>query len=124
MLNEDVFNVLIIGQNLSKTQSYLAPTFGGGFCLQVSADAAEGEGLAASGGFRSSLIYGKEIQEVANGQPSRPSAQDLHQADQAAVWSEQVPNALDHLRQRSSDRIRLGTPSSPLISKWTPLRDS
>ena len=26
-------------------------------------------------------------------------AQDLHQADQAAVWLEQVPNALDHLRQ-------------------------
>ena len=37
--------------------------------------------------------------------------------DQAAVWSEQVPNALAHLQQRSSNRVRPGDPGSPLSSK-------
>ena len=58
-----------------------------------------------------SLTYGKEIQEVEEGEADLLSpalAQDLHQADQATVWSEQVPNALDHLRQRSADRLPLG----------------
>ena len=36
------------------------------------------------------------------------------QADSGAVWSKQVPNALDHLRERHRDRVRLGVLSSPL----------
>ena len=49
-------------------------------------------------------MYGQEIQEGEEGDADLlgPAvAQDLHQADQAAVWSEQVPNALAHLWQRS-----------------------
>ena len=60
-------------------------------------------------------MYGQKIQEVKEGEADvlRPAvAQDLHQADQAAVWSEQVPNAVDHLRQRSADRLRLGVRDS------------
>ena len=64
-----------------------------------------------------SLIYGKEIQEVEEGEAALLSpalAQDLHQADQAAVWPEQVPDALDHLWQRSADRLLPGVPGAPL----------
>ena len=49
-------------------------------------------------------MYGKEIQEIQEVEEGEADllgpalAQDLHQADQAAAWSEQVPNALDHLR--------------------------
>ena len=56
-------------------------------------------------------MYGQEIQEGEEGDADLlgPAvAQDLHQADQAAVWSKQVPNALDHLRQRSADRLPPG----------------
>ena len=67
-----------------------------------------------------SLAHGQENQKSEKGQSDQlgPSlASDFHQADQAAVWSEQVPNALAHLRQRSSDRVRPGVPGSPLSSK-------
>ena len=60
------------------------------------------------------IIHGKEINEVEERQPSRALAQDLYQEDQAAAWSEQIPNALDHLRQRSCDRVHPGVPGSPL----------
>ena len=56
-------------------------------------------------------MNGKEIQEVKAGEADLlgPAvAQDLHQADQTTVWSEQVPNAVDHLRQRSADRLPPG----------------
>ena len=67
-----------------------------------------------------SLAYGQEIQKSEKGQRDQlgPSlASDIHQAAQAAVWSEQVPNALAHLQQRSRDRVRPGVPGSPLSSK-------
>ena len=41
-------------------------------------------------------------------------AQDIYQADQAAVWPEPVPNALAHFWQRASDRLRPGVPASRL----------
>jgi len=49
-------------------------------------------------------MYGQEIQEIQEVKEGEADlvgsavAQDVHQADQTAVWSEQVPNALDHLR--------------------------
>ena len=67
-----------------------------------------------------SLDHGQEIQKSEKGQRDQlgPSlASDIHQAAQAAVWSEQVPNALAHLQQRSRDRVRPGVPGSPLSSK-------
>ena len=62
-------------------------------------------------------MYGKEIQEGEEGDVDllgSALAQDLHQADQAAVWPEQVPNALAQLRQGPSSWIRPGVLSSPL----------
>ena len=62
-------------------------------------------------------MYGQEIQEGEEGDADLlgPAvAQDLHQADQATLWSEQIPNVVDHLRQRSADRLRPGTPGSSL----------
>ena len=62
-------------------------------------------------------MYGQEIQEgeECDADLLGPAvAQDLHQADQAAVWSEQIPNALDHLWQRPGDRLLPGVPGSPL----------
>ena len=44
-------------------------------------------------------------------------AQDMYQADSAALWFEQVSDALDHLWQGLSDRVRLGVLSSPLMSR-------
>ena len=67
-----------------------------------------------------SLAHGQENQKSEKGQGDQLGlslASDFHQADQAAVWSEQVPNTLAHLRQRSSDRVRPGVPGSPLSSK-------
>ena len=67
-----------------------------------------------------SLAHGQENQKSEKGQRDQlgPAlASGFHQADQAAVWSEQVPNALAQLRQRSSDRVRTGVPGSPLSSK-------
>ena len=64
-------------------------------------------------------MYGQDIQKGEEGDADLlgPAvAQDLHQADQAAVWSEQVPNALAHLWQRSCDWLCLGVPASQLIS--------
>ena len=65
-------------------------------------------------------MYGQEIQKGQEGEEgaadlhSPDLAQDLHQMDQATLWFEQIPNALDHLRQRSGDRLRPGVPGSPL----------
>ena len=59
----------------------------------------------------------QEIQKSEDTQEDQlglPVAQDIHQTDEAAVWSEQVPNALDHLRQRSADRLRPRVPGSQL----------
>ena len=91
------------------------------------------EQIGRSREFLPSLVHGQEIQKSEKGQRDQlgPSlASDIHQADQAAVWSEQVPNALAHLRQRSSDRVRPGVPGSPLssehrrLTEWTRRRDS
>ena len=63
---------------------------------------------------------GQEIQEIKEGEEAEADllcpavAQDDHQADQTTLWSEQIPNAVDHLRQRSADRLRPGTPGSSL----------
>ena len=59
-------------------------------------------------------MYGQEIQEGDADLLDPAVAQDLHQADQAAVWPEQVPNVLDHLWQRSADRLLPGVPGAPL----------
>ena len=67
-----------------------------------------------------SLGHGQENQKSEKGQRNQlgPSlASDIHQANKASVWSEQVPNALAHLWQRSSDRVRPGVPGSPLSFK-------
>ena len=58
---------------------------------------------------------GQKIQKVKEGEADLlpPAvAQDLHQADPTTLWSEQVPNAVDHLRQRPADRLRLGVRDS------------
>ena len=60
---------------------------------------------------------GQEIEEVKEREADLlcPAvAQDCHQADQTTLWSEQIPNAVDHLRQRSADRLRRGTSGSSL----------
>ena len=60
---------------------------------------------------------GQDIQEVKEREADLlcPAvAQDDHQADQTTLWSEQIPNAVDHLRQRSADRLRPGIPGSSL----------
>ena len=41
-------------------------------------------------------------------------AYDNHQADKTMLWSEQIPNPVDHLWQRSADRLRRGTSGSSL----------
>ena len=54
---------------------------------------------------------GQEIQEVKEAEADllcSAVAQDGHQADQTTLWSEQIPNAVDHLWQRSGDRLPLG----------------
>ena len=59
--------------------------------------------------------HGQETQEINEGNLlSPPLAQDRHQTNQATTWSEQVPNALDHLRKRSADRLRPGIPDTQL----------
>ena len=63
------------------------------------------------------IVAGEEIQKSKEGQEDQlclPMAQVIHQADQAAVWPEPVPNALAHFWQRSSDRLRPGVPASRL----------
>ena len=60
---------------------------------------------------------GQEIQEVKEAEAGLlcPAvAQDGYQADQTTLWSEQIPNAVDHLRQRSADRLRRGISGSSL----------
>ena len=60
---------------------------------------------------------GQDIQEVKEGEADLlcPAvAQDGHQAAQTTLWSEQIPNAVDYLRQRSADRLRRGTSGSSL----------
>ena len=59
---------------------------------------------------------GKKSKKKNDAELARSLAQDIHQTDQAAVWSEQVPNALAHLRQRSCDWLCPGLPASQLIS--------
>ena len=62
-------------------------------------------------------MYGKNIQKDEEGEADLLGlalAQDLHQANQEAVWSEQIPNALDHLWQRAAHRLLPGVPVSPL----------
>ena len=44
-------------------------------------------------------------------------AQDVHQAYKETFRLEKVPNAMDNLRQRSSDRLLPGLPRSPLSFK-------
>ena len=70
------------------------------------------------------MMYGKKIQKDEEGEADllgSALARDLHQADQAAVWSEQIPNALDHLWQRSAHRLLPGVPGSPLNLIWSAL---
>ena len=65
-------------------------------------------------------MYGQEIQKGQEGEEgpadlhSPDLAQNVHQTDQATLWFEQIPNALDHFWQRSGDRIRPGVSGSPL----------
>ena len=62
-------------------------------------------------------MYGQEIQKGQEGAADLHSpdlAQDVHQTDQATLWFEQIPNALDHLWQRSAHRLLTGVPGSPL----------
>ena len=48
-------------------------------------------------------MYGQEIQKGQEGEEgpadlhSPDLAQNVHQTDQATLWFEQIPNALDHL---------------------------
>ena len=60
---------------------------------------------------RAGWMYGQEIQEVKEGEADLlgPAvAQDIHQADPTTLWSEQIPDAVDHLWQRSADRLPPG----------------